>query len=632
MNNATSTTTENRTENVKGLSFCSSSTLPPHHFHAPLALQRMAMVNLLRDKKLQNYDDTFLKTATKEILKRRTLERKLRMKADREDAKLKAIESERLEKKRKELEREKQLRLATEKKRMWNLLKKEKVRSEKRSKYNLMMFQFTTAKRSRKEELAAKSQAKRETEGEKTDELEEMFRSKLLKMEQRRQMAIDRENNLLKRELERVVTCDRDAEGIAKEALLRKARVEKERETKMRKQNEILKRKALFQQEDEDKRRLKTLELKRETSILKAEEVRKVRQDQEYSNFQKEMNAVESFVRSASRYGSQFLPADVASLKKENRYITRKREKMCEIRKNLSPKKVPIGSPFHTPQKQKKQSADTFDNNFLDSFDETGEMHFPNMEERSVKGLFSPSPDQDRGTGGLSTPPRNPEESKPPATPQDFFKHVFVEGGETLDIEIEETDTQETDSEETEENSSNTGKKGSVPEKTENKLPAQARRESDPNDFSKFVLVEDDFSSSESGNDSHGGANAAERENSGEDSETEFSDEEDRMAYLFVKKLSQQNLKRTSFTAAKQPAVTTPLNKKMAAQASESTTSTPTLQRGFSFAFSPSTHIPSPKEIDSMSPLQRTYTALKLTRGEDPAITRMKELIKTATG
>ena len=61
---------------------------------------------------------------------------------------------------------------------------------------------------------------------------------------------------------------------------------------------------------------------------------------------------------------------------------------------------------------------------------------------------------------------------------------------------------------------------------------------------------------------------------------------------------------------------------------------TPKLQRGFSFAFSPtSANLPSPDELEQMSPLQRTYTALKLTRGqEDPAITRMKGLIRTATG
>jgi hypothetical protein len=55
------------------------------------------------------------------------------------------------------------------------------------------------------------------------------------------------------------------------------------------------------------------------------------------------------------------------------------------------------------------------------------------------------------------------------------------------------------------------------------------------------------------------------------------------------------------------------------------------LKRGFSFAYKPS-ELPSEDEIERMSPLQRTYTALKLKRGEDPGIARMKELISTATG
>ena len=55
------------------------------------------------------------------------------------------------------------------------------------------------------------------------------------------------------------------------------------------------------------------------------------------------------------------------------------------------------------------------------------------------------------------------------------------------------------------------------------------------------------------------------------------------------------------------------------------------LKRGFSFAYTPAV-VPSDAEIDKMSPLQRTYTALKLKRGEDPAVARMKDLINNATG
>jgi hypothetical protein len=55
------------------------------------------------------------------------------------------------------------------------------------------------------------------------------------------------------------------------------------------------------------------------------------------------------------------------------------------------------------------------------------------------------------------------------------------------------------------------------------------------------------------------------------------------------------------------------------------------LKRAFSFSYPPSP-IPDDKTYSMMSPLQRTYTALKMTRGEDPGISRMKELIDTATG
>ena len=56
------------------------------------------------------------------------------------------------------------------------------------------------------------------------------------------------------------------------------------------------------------------------------------------------------------------------------------------------------------------------------------------------------------------------------------------------------------------------------------------------------------------------------------------------------------------------------------------------MKRGFSFSYTPSNFVPTKEEISSMSPLQRTYTALKLERGEDPGILRMKELISAATG
>ena len=59
--------------------------------------------------------------------------------------------------------------------------------------------------------------------------------------------------------------------------------------------------------------------------------------------------------------------------------------------------------------------------------------------------------------------------------------------------------------------------------------------------------------------------------------------------------------------------------------------STSPLKRGFSFAYTPS-QLPSDADIEKMSPLQRTYTALKLKRGEDPAVHRMRQLIEDATG
>ena len=62
----------------------------------------------------------------------------------------------------------------------------------------------------------------------------------------------------------------------------------------------------------------------------------------------------------------------------------------------------------------------------------------------------------------------------------------------------------------------------------------------------------------------------------------------------------------------------------------------PSMTRGYSFAYTPS-HRPAPRaptdeDIDRMSPLQRTYTALKMRRGEDPGVRRMRELIENATG
>ena len=57
----------------------------------------------------------------------------------------------------------------------------------------------------------------------------------------------------------------------------------------------------------------------------------------------------------------------------------------------------------------------------------------------------------------------------------------------------------------------------------------------------------------------------------------------------------------------------------------------PGMKRGYSFTITP-TRIPLDEEIEKMSPLQRTYTTLKMKRGEDPGILRMKELIRHATG
>ncbi|GMI15514.1 hypothetical protein TrVE_jg1654 [Triparma verrucosa] len=57
----------------------------------------------------------------------------------------------------------------------------------------------------------------------------------------------------------------------------------------------------------------------------------------------------------------------------------------------------------------------------------------------------------------------------------------------------------------------------------------------------------------------------------------------------------------------------------------------PSMTRGYSFSFTPAP-VPSDDEIATMSPLQRTYTALKLRRGEDEGIRRMKDLIRNATG
>lgn len=57
----------------------------------------------------------------------------------------------------------------------------------------------------------------------------------------------------------------------------------------------------------------------------------------------------------------------------------------------------------------------------------------------------------------------------------------------------------------------------------------------------------------------------------------------------------------------------------------------PAMTRGYSFSFTPAA-VPSDDAIENMSPLQRTYTALKLRRGDDEGIRRMKDLIKNATG
>jgi hypothetical protein len=55
------------------------------------------------------------------------------------------------------------------------------------------------------------------------------------------------------------------------------------------------------------------------------------------------------------------------------------------------------------------------------------------------------------------------------------------------------------------------------------------------------------------------------------------------------------------------------------------------MKRGYSFSYTPS-RVPNDDELERMSPLQRTYTAMKLSKGEDAGVLRMKELIKNATG
>ena len=55
------------------------------------------------------------------------------------------------------------------------------------------------------------------------------------------------------------------------------------------------------------------------------------------------------------------------------------------------------------------------------------------------------------------------------------------------------------------------------------------------------------------------------------------------------------------------------------------------MKRGYSFSYTPS-RVPNNEELERMSPLQRTYTAMKLNKGEDAGVQRMKELIANATG
>jgi len=57
----------------------------------------------------------------------------------------------------------------------------------------------------------------------------------------------------------------------------------------------------------------------------------------------------------------------------------------------------------------------------------------------------------------------------------------------------------------------------------------------------------------------------------------------------------------------------------------------PEMKRGYSFSYTP-TRVPDDDELERMSPLQRTYTTMKLSKGEDAGVLRMKELIANATG
>ena len=61
----------------------------------------------------------------------------------------------------------------------------------------------------------------------------------------------------------------------------------------------------------------------------------------------------------------------------------------------------------------------------------------------------------------------------------------------------------------------------------------------------------------------------------------------------------------------------------------------PSMTRGYSFAFAPAAPlqaVPTDEQVERMSPLQRTYTELRVRKGEDPGVRRMREMIENATG